>query len=231
MSGTFVINHQNGRAIPIRARASWSRGPDDCVAAGWPLCAWPASRPVPPRRRLLVERRQAYRPAGRAPARDPAGGPAGGRRRHPARARPRHPGRPDQEAGRPGAGFAGPAPGGPFHRCPGGRATVPEVLACVDEASDVPCVAQVASMAGRTADPFLRQTLGRWASSHADVRTCTRGCCRGNDDVREPRRLLPARGLAQHHHLNLRSVADECGELPISQYGRAERPGRRAGGR
>jgi hypothetical protein len=33
-----------------------------------------------------------------------------------------------------------------------------------------PCVAQVASMAGRTGDPFLRQTLERWASSHADVR-------------------------------------------------------------
>ena len=59
---------------------------------------------------------------------------------------------------------------GPFIVALGDAQRCPENSPAWTRPQTFPCVAQVASIAGRTGDPFLRQALERWASSHADVR-------------------------------------------------------------
>ena len=59
---------------------------------------------------------------------------------------------------------------GPFIVALGDAQRCPENSPAWTRPQTFPCVAQVAAIAGRTGDPFLRQALERWASSHADVR-------------------------------------------------------------
>ena len=63
-----------------------------------------------------------------------------------------------------------PLPIGPFIAALEDAQRCPENSPAWTRPQTFPCVAQVASMFGRTGDPFLRQTLERWASGHADAR-------------------------------------------------------------